>query len=163
MMSYRPLALAATVAALLSMYVTGAEAQPAYVAPGSVYIGAGAGPVYMTPSAPAAAYVGRRGHGNGFEEPDFSYGYGPAPRSRYGPAPGYGYGPSPRNGYAYEPAPRHGYEPAPRYGYGPMPRYGYRYEPVPRRGRSPRTPAHPPNEEPAALPPHLPAPSAGRR
>src|SRR6516162_2019342 len=124
MMSYRPLALAATVAALLSIYVRGAEAQPAYVAPGSVYIGAGAGPVYVTPGAPAAAYVGRRGYGNGFEEPDFSYGYGP----------------SPRNGYAYEPAPRHGYEPAPRYGYGPMPRYGYRYEPVPRRGRSPRTP-----------------------
>ena len=67
MMSYRPLALAAVVAALLSIYVTGAEAQPAYVAPGSVYIGAGAGPVYVTPGAPAAAYVGRRGYGNWFE------------------------------------------------------------------------------------------------
>jgi len=61
-MSYSPLALAAAVAALFSMHVTSAEAQSAYVAPGGgMYMSPGAGPVYVTPGAPATAYVRGRG------------------------------------------------------------------------------------------------------
>jgi hypothetical protein len=60
-MSYRPLALAAAIAALSSMHVTSAAAQPAYVAPGGIAVGPGAGPVYVMPGAPingAAAHLG---------------------------------------------------------------------------------------------------------
>ena len=77
-MSYRPLALGIAVAALSSMHIGSAAAQSVYVAPGGVYVAPGAGPVYVTPSAPingAAAYVAP-GYGNGYEtagyvEPDF--------------------------------------------------------------------------------------------
>ena len=130
-MSYRPLALAAAVAALSAMHIASAAAQSVYVAPGGIYIGAGAGPVYVTPGAPtngAAAYVAP-GYGDGYgtaayEEPGYGYGYGPAAYEE--PSYGYGYGPRP---YI---APRYGY------GYGPRPyiapRYGYGYEPaVPNR------------------------------
>ena len=111
-MSYRPLALAAAVAALSTMHIASAAAQSVYVAPGGIYIGAGAGPVYVTPGAPtngAAAYVAP-GYGAGYgtaayEEPDYGYhGYG---RGAY-VTTGYGYG------YGSRPyvAPRY------RYGYG---------------------------------------------
>jgi hypothetical protein len=158
-MSYRPLVLAAAVAALSSMHIASAAAQSVYVAPGGVYIGAGAGPVYVTPPAPtngAAAYVGPgygRGYGTAaYVEPGYGDGYGtaayvePGYGDGYGTAayvePGYGdgYGPgpyvAPRYGYGYGPgpyvAPRYGY------GYGPgpyvAPRYGYGYGPaVPNR------------------------------
>jgi len=75
-MSYRPLAVAAAVIALSVMHITNVAAQSVYVAPGGVYIGAGAGPVYVTPAAPingAAGYVGP-GYGNG---------YGVVPHRRY--------------------------------------------------------------------------------
>jgi hypothetical protein len=156
-MSYRPLVLAAAVAALSSMHIGSATAQSVYVAPGGVYIGAGAGPVYVTPAAPtngAAAYV----------EPGYGHGYGAAayvePGYGYGAAayvePGYGYGPGPyvepRYGDGYGPgpyvAPRYGY------GYGPgpyiAPRYGYGYGPaVPNR----RYYSGPRSAYAAALPP----------
>ena len=97
-MSYRPLALAAAVAALSTMHIASAAAQSVYVAPGGIYIGAGAGPVYVTPGAPtngAAAYVAP-GYGDGYgtaayEEPGYGYGYGPAAYEE--PSYGYGYGP----------------------------------------------------------------------
>ncbi len=96
-MSYRSLALA-KVAAFSSMHVASAAAQSVYVAPGGVYISAGAGPVYVTPAAPtngAAAYVGP-GYGYGYGtaayvEPSYDYGYGPA--AYVEPSYGYGYGP----------------------------------------------------------------------
>ena len=81
-MSYRPLAVAAAITALSVMHIASAVAQSVYVAPGGVYIGAGAGPVYVTPAAPtngAAAYV----------EPGYGYGYGAA---AYVPGYDYGYG-----------------------------------------------------------------------
>jgi hypothetical protein len=135
-MSYRPLALAITVAALSLMHIASAAAQSVYVAPGGVYVAPGAGPVYVTPSAPingAAAYVGP-GYGDGYAsaayvESDNDYGDGPSVYVE--PRYGYGYGPGPyvepRYGYGYRPrpyvAPRYGY------GYGPRPyvapRYGY--------------------------------------
>ena len=145
-MSYRPFALAIAVATLSSMHIASAAAQSVYVAPGGVYVAPGAGPVYVTPSAPingAAAYVGP-GYGNGYEsaayvESDYDYGDGPSVYVE--PRYGYGYGPGPyvgpRYGYGYGPrpyvAPRYGY------GYGPRPyaapRYGYGYGPaVPNRG-----------------------------
>src|SRR5260370_28182809 len=113
-MSYRSLALAAAVGALSAMHIGSAAAQSVYVAPGGIYIGAGAGPVYVTPPAPingAAAYVGP-GYGNGYEtgayvEPDYDYGDGPAvyvepgPRPYVGPRYGYGYGPRPYVGPRY--------------------------------------------------------------
>ena len=43
------------------MHVATVAAQPAYVAPGGIAIGAGAGPVFLTPGVPinrAAAHVG---------------------------------------------------------------------------------------------------------
>ena len=100
-MSYRPLALVIAVAALSSMHIGSAAAQPVYVAPGGVYVAPGAGPVYVTPSAPingAAAYVDP-GYGNGYEttayvEPDSDYVEGPS--VYVGPSYGYGYGPGPR-------------------------------------------------------------------
>ena len=133
-MSYRPLAVAAAVIALSVMHITNVAAQSVYVAPGGVYIGAGAGPVYVTPAAPingAAGYVGP-GYGNGYEttayvEPDSdyvegppvyvgpSYGYGYGPRPYVGPRYGYGYGPAvpnrryysgPRSAFATAPPPR---------------------------------------------------------
>ena len=96
-MSYRPLALGIAVAALSSMHIGSAAAQSVYVAPGGVYVAPGAGPVYVTPSAPingAAAYVGP-GYGNGYEaaayvDPGYDYGYGTA--AYVEPAYGYGYG-----------------------------------------------------------------------
>ena len=123
-MSYRPLAVAAAVAALSSMHVASAAAQSVYVAPGGVYIGAGAGPVYVTPTAPLNGPTGyvepyAQGYGTAaYVEPGYDYGYGPGPYvttgypDEYGPAPyvapGYGYGPgpyvAPRYGYGYGPA-----------------------------------------------------------
>jgi hypothetical protein len=108
-MSYRPLALAVAVAALSSMHIASAAAQSVYVAPGGVYIGAGAGPVYVTPPAPTngtAAYVGP-GYGYrygtaAYVEPSDDDGYGPA--TYVEPSYGYGYGPA-----AYV-EPRYGYE-----------------------------------------------------
>jgi hypothetical protein len=158
-MSYRSVALA--VAAFSSMHVASAAAQSVYVAPGGVYIGAGAGPVYVTPVAPtngAAAYVGP-GYGYGYGtaayvEPSYDYGYGPAAYSE--PSYSYGYGPAayvePRYGYGYGPGPyvasRYGY------GYGPSPcvapRYRYGYGPsVPSR----RDYSGPRSAYAAALPP----------
>src|SRR5258708_39870875 len=111
-MSYRPLALGIAVAALSSMHIGSAAAQSVYVAPGGVYVAPGAGPVYVTPSAPingAAAYVGP-GYGNGYEatayaEPDSDYVEGPPVYV----GPSYGYGPGPylgaRHSYGYGPRP----------------------------------------------------------
>ena len=70
-MSYRPLAVAATATALSMMHIPNVAAQSVYVAPGGVYIGAGAGPVFVSPGVPngaAAAYV----------DPGYGYGYGAA-------------------------------------------------------------------------------------
>jgi hypothetical protein len=139
-MSYRPLALAAALAALSSMHVASAAAQSVYVAPGGVYIGAGAGPVYVTPPAPtngAAAYVEPYAQGYGaaaYVEPGYDYGYGPDPYVAAGYADAYGSDPyaAPAYGYGYGAGPyvapryRYGYAPrpyvAPRtsYGYGPV-------------------------------------------
>jgi len=142
-MSYRPLALGIAVAALSSMHIGSAAAQSVYVAPGGVYVAPGAGPVYVTPSAPingAAAYIGPRdGYGYGtaaYVEPGYgyddgpvayvepSYGYGPGPY--VGPRYGYGYGPrpyvGPRYGYGYGPAgPNRGYYSGPRSAYAAAP------------------------------------------
>ena len=135
-MSYRSVALAAAVAALSLMHIASAAAQSVYVAPGGVYIGAGAGPVYVTPPVPingAAAYV-EPGYGYGtaayvepgygygtaaYVEPDYDYGYG---ESAYvEPSYGYGYGlrpyVEPRYGYGYGPRPY--IAPRQRYAYGP--------------------------------------------
>jgi hypothetical protein len=128
-MSYRPLAVAAAVTALSVMHITSTAAQSVYVAPGGVYIGAGAGPVYLTPGAPtngAAAYVAPGydyGYGAAaYQEPSYGYGYGAAayvePRCDCGygaaayqePSYGYGYGAAyvaPRYGYGYGPAVPH--------------------------------------------------------
>ena len=157
-MSYRPLALAVAVAALSSMHVARSAAQHAYVAPGGISIGDGAGPVYVMPVPPingAPAHVGAAyGYGRvaDLDEPDYDYGYGPGPALpyeygpgphygyrpvprgyRYGPPPryDYGYGPGPALPYEYGPGPRYGYGLGPRYGYGPVPR-GYGYGPPPR-------------------------------
>jgi hypothetical protein len=127
-MSYRPLAVAAAVAALSAMHIASAVAQSVYVAPGGVYIGAGAGPVYVTPAAPtngAAAYVG----------PGYGYGYGAAAYVDRGCDCGYGTAAYEEPGYGY-----YGYRPGayvtPGYGYGygsrpyVAPRYRYGYGPV---------------------------------
>ena len=120
-MSYRPLALAAALAALSSMHVASAAAQSVYVAPGGVYIGAGAGPVYVTPPAAtngAAAYVEPYAQGYGtaaYVEPGYDYGYGPDPYVAAGYADPYGSDP-----YA---APAYGYG----YGYGARPYVAPRY------------------------------------
>jgi hypothetical protein len=160
-MSYRTLAVAAAVTAFSSIHIASAAAQSVYVAPGGVYIGAGAGPVYVTPTAPingAAAYV-CPGYGNGYEttayvEPDYDYGDGPP--GYVEPSYGYGYGPAPyvgpRYGYGYGPRPYIG--PRLGYGYGPRPyvgpRYGYGYGPtVPNR----RYYSGPRSAYAAALPP----------
>jgi hypothetical protein len=74
-MSYRPIVLAATVAALLTMHVASAQAQPAYVPRGGMYIGPGAGPVYVTPAMPRYG----NGYGSRYEEPDYGYEPEPAP------------------------------------------------------------------------------------
>ena len=142
-MSYRPFALAAAVAALSSMHVASAAAQSVYVAPGGVYIGAGAGPVYVTPAAPlngSTACVEPYAQGCGtaaYVDPGYDYGYGPGGyvaagyADDYGPGP-YGPGPYPYPGAAYGPGPYV----APRYGYrsgpGPYvaPRVGYGYGPT---------------------------------
>src|ERR1700730_9408093 len=146
-MSYRSLALAAAVGALSAMHIGSAAAQSVYVAPGGIYIGAGAGPVYVTPPAPingAAAYVGP-GYGYGHEtaayiEPDYDYGDGPA--GYVEPSYGYGYGPRPY----VEPSYGYGYGPRPYVGPG----YGYGYGPaVPNR----RYYSGPRSAYAAALPP----------
>lgn len=136
-MSYPPLALGIAVAALSSLHIGSAAAQSVYVAPGGVYVAPGAGPVYVTPSAPingAAAYIGPRdGYGYGaaaYVEPGYGYDDGPVAYVE----PSYGYRPGryvePRYGYGYGPAPYV----APRHGYGydgpgpylaPRYRYGY--------------------------------------
>ena len=105
-MSCRPLALSAAVAA--SLHVASAAAQPVYVAPGAIAIGAGAGPVHVISGAPihgAAACV-RPGVGYGvaaYEEPGSGcdYGYEAAAYQELG-------------GYGCEPGPYA----APRFGYG---------------------------------------------
>jgi hypothetical protein len=76
-MSYRPLAVAAAVAALSATHIASAAAQSVYVAPGGVYIGAGAGPVYVTPAAPAngAAAFGGPGYGYGYGATAYLPGY----------------------------------------------------------------------------------------
>jgi hypothetical protein len=147
-MSYRPLVLAAVVAALSSMRIASADAQSVYVAPGGVYVAPGAGPVYVAPPVPtngAAAYV-EPGYGHGYGtaayvEPADDYGYGPdpyvEPRYGYGPGPyvapryGYGYGPrpyvAPRYGYGYGPAGPHR-----RYYSGPGSAYATALPPRPR-------------------------------
>ena len=140
-MSYRPLAVAGAVAALSAMHIASAAAQSIYVAPGGVYIGAGAGPVYVTPAAPvggAAAYIGP-GYGYGYGAaayvPDYDYGYGAA---AYVPGYDYGYGAAAYvdrgcncgYGTAAHEEPNYGY-----YGYRRdayvAPRYGYGYGPRP--------------------------------
>jgi len=95
-MSYRPLAVAAAVTALSVMHITNVSAQSVYVAPGGVYIGAGAGPVYVSPGVPngAAAYIDP-GYGYGYGaaayvDPGYDYGYGTA--AYVEAAYGYGYG-----------------------------------------------------------------------
>src|SRR3974390_2160470 len=118
-MSYRPLALAAAIAALSAMHIASAAAQSVYVAPGGIYIGAGAGPVYVTPGAPtngAAAYVAP-GYGAGYgtaayEEPGYGYGYGPVvPNRRYYSGPRSAYAaalpPRPRLAVPYRTGRRH--------------------------------------------------------
>jgi hypothetical protein len=138
-MSYRPLAVAAAIAALSVMHIASAVAQSVYVAPGGVYIGAGAGPVYVTPAAPTngtAAYVGP-GYGYGYGAaayvPGYDYGYGaaayvdPGCDCGYGTAayeePGYGYygygrGAYVTTGYGYGYGSRPYVAPRYRYGYG---------------------------------------------
>src|SRR3954469_11365921 len=100
-MSYRTLALA--VAALTPMHFATANAQPVYVAPGGVYIGAG--PVYVIP---APNYAGA-----GYGAPTYSNEYGPplvaAPHAvvaptEYGSGGGY-YG-TPLSTYGAELPPR---------------------------------------------------------
>src|SRR6202048_4678085 len=135
-MSYRSLAFALAGATLLSLHVGSAAAQSVYVAPGGIYIGAGAGPVYVTPPAPtngAAAYIGSRdGYGYGtaaYVEPGYRYGYGPGPYVE--PRYGYGYGSgayvAPRYGYGYGPA-----VPNRRYYSGPQSAYAAALPPRPR-------------------------------
>ena len=140
-MSYRPLAVAAAIAALSVMHIASAVAQSVYVAPGGVYIGAGAGPVFVTPAAPtngAAAYV-EPGYGYGYGAaayvPGYDYGYGAAAYvdrgcdCGYGTAayeePGYGHygygrGAYATTGYGYGYGSRPYVAPRYRYGYGPV-------------------------------------------
>jgi hypothetical protein len=140
-MSYRPLALGIAVAALSSIHIGSAAAQSVYVAPGGVYVAPGAGPVYVTPSAPingAAAYVGP-GYGNGYVSAAYvesDYDYGDGPSAYVGPRYGYGYGPrpyvGPQYGYGYGPAvPNRGYYSGPRSAYAaalpPRPRVAVPY------------------------------------
>ena len=120
------------------MHVGTVAAQPAYVAPGGIAIGAGAGPVFVTPGVSinrAAANVGP-GYGYGYRGVadydlpyDHRYGRRPAPPE---------YGPGLRD-----------------HGYGPPPRYR----------RPARTSAHTPNGDAAKSqpPPHIPAPFAGQQ
>ena len=108
------------------MHIGSATAQSVYVAPGGVYIGAGAGPVYVTPAAPtngAAAYV-EPGYGHGYGAAAYvepGYGYDDGPVAYVEPSYRYGYGPGPyvepRYGYGYGPGPY--VAPRYRYGYGP--------------------------------------------
>src|SRR5271165_6387936 len=135
-MSYRPIVLAAAVAALSSMHIASAAAQSVYVAPGGVYIGAGAGPVYVTPPAPTngtAAYIGP-GYGRGYGaaayiEPGYDNGYEAAAYVESGYDNGYGPGPyvAPRYGYGYGPA-----VPNRRYYSGPRSAYAAALPPRPR-------------------------------
>jgi hypothetical protein len=138
-MSYRPFAVAAAIAALSVMHIASAVAQSVYVAPGGVYIGAGAGPVYVTPAAPTngpAAYVGP-GYGYGYGaaayvDRGYDYGYGAAAYLDRGCDCGYGTAAYEEPGYGY-----HGYGRGAYlttgygYGYGSRPylapryRYGY--------------------------------------
>ena len=123
------------------MHIASAAAQSVYVAPGGVYVAPGAGPVYVTPSAPingAAAYVGP-GYGNGYESAAYvesDYDYGDGPSAYVGPRYGYGYGPrpyvGPQYGYGYGPAvPNRGYYRGPRSAYAaalpPRPRVAVPY------------------------------------
>jgi hypothetical protein len=132
-MSYRPFAVAATAAVLSVIHIPNLSAQSVYVAPGGVYIGAGAGPVYVSPGVPngAAAYAG----------PGYGYGYGAAAYVDPG-YDDYGYGLAAYDGYAYGagayPGCNCGYATASYvdpgsgyYGYGSgayvAPRFGYAY------------------------------------
>src|SRR6516225_7861234 len=107
------------------MHVATVAAQPAYVAPGGIAIGAGAGPVFVTPGVPINRAAANVGPVADYDLP-YEYGY------RRGPAPPYEYGPGRRYDYGYGPGPRdHGYGPPPRsdYDYGPGRRYSYGYGP----------------------------------
>jgi hypothetical protein len=120
------------------MHIESATAQSVYVAPGGVYIGAGAGPVYVTPAPPvngAAAYVDPGyGYGAGaYVEPGYGYGAAAYVESDYDYGDGSGVYVEPRYGYGYGPGPYIG--PRYGYGYGPRrpylaPRYGYAYGPA---------------------------------
>ena len=152
-MSYRPLAVVAAVTTLSLMQIANAAAQSVYVAPGGIYIGAGAGPVYVNSGAPinggygygAAAYVDPGyGYDYGYAaaayvEPGYDYGYGVAAYTQPDCYGGYGAAPYEQASYGY-----YGYGPGayvpPRYGYGYgarpyiAPRFGYGYGPaVPHR------------------------------
>jgi hypothetical protein len=92
-MSYRLFAVAAMATALSVTHIPKLSAQSVYVAPGGVYIGAGAGPVYVSPGVPnaaAAAYV----------DPGYGYGYGAAAYVDPG-YDDYGYGLAARGEPAY--------------------------------------------------------------
>ena len=143
-MSYRPLAVAAVVTTLSVVHIASASAQSVYVAPGGIYIGAGAGPVYLTPGAPingAAAYV-QPGYGYSaaaYVDPGYGYDYGYEAAACVGPSCDCGYGRTVAHadpGYGY-----YGYGAGayarPRYGYGyygsrpyVAPRYSYGYGPA---------------------------------
>jgi len=186
-MSYRPLALAAAVAACTSTYVASAAAQFAYVPPGGIYVGApgydyGYGAEcggYGVVAYEAPGYRCGCDPGRPYVAPRYGYGHGPAPVP-YGPVPrGYGYGPPPAPGYGaygYGPEDDYGYgsPPAAPYSHRAIPRgsygaYGYAperdYGPPPRQRRPARTASRPPNANAAELPggPRAPAPFAGQR
>ena len=137
-MSYRPLAVAAAIAALSVMHVASAVAQSVYVAPGGVYIGAGAGPVYVTPAAPTNGAVGYVGPGYGYGYgaaayvPGYDYGYGAAAYVDRGCDCGYGTAAYEEPDYGYYGYGRSAYVTTGYgYGYGSRPyvapryRYGY--------------------------------------
>jgi hypothetical protein len=134
----RYLAPVAAVAALLSMGITNAAAQFAYVPPAGIYVGArGYNYGYGAECGYGAVAYEEPGYGCGCESgpyvaPRYGYGQRPVP-APYGPVPrSYGYGPPPPPSYGYgpPPPPSYGYgpPPPPRYGYGPPPSpppYGY--------------------------------------
>jgi len=153
-MSYRSLAPVAAVAALLSMNITNAVAQFAYVPPSGIYVGAPGYDYGYGAECGGYAIVAYEapGHrcgcdpGRPYVAPRYGYGRGPVPVP-YGPVPrGYGYGPPPPPPYGYGPVPRgnaygpppapgygaYGYGPEDDYGYGPPPAAPYSYRAIPR-------------------------------
>jgi hypothetical protein len=130
-MSYRFVVPVAAAAALLSMGITNAAAQFAYVPRGGIYVGVpGYDHGYGAQCGYGVAGYEEPGYGCGCEPgpyvaPRYGYGRGPVPVP-YGPVPrGYGYGPPPAPPYGgYGPERDYGYgpPPPPRYGYGAVPR-----------------------------------------